>query len=154
IVTSQRSKQLPNHLLVTESSLSIQGIGGSCGREDAYGSTCASVTPTGNRARKTSFIPPSSPLEIGAAGTASLSNCAYSASSARCFSSARPAIFGFTTKTGHLPAGLNARGFGEFGGGCASNTKRRSHTSTLGSRCVAPTWSLPILSIFQNANCG
>jgi hypothetical protein len=32
IVTSQRAKQLPNHLLVNESSLSTQGIGGSCGR--------------------------------------------------------------------------------------------------------------------------
>jgi hypothetical protein len=31
-VTSQNSKQGPNHLLVNEPSLSIQGIGGSCGR--------------------------------------------------------------------------------------------------------------------------
>ncbi len=32
IVTSQCSKQVPNHLLVNEPSLSTQGIGGSCGR--------------------------------------------------------------------------------------------------------------------------
>src|SRR5260370_23383345 len=31
ITTSQRSEQLPNHLLVNEPSLSTQGIGGCCG---------------------------------------------------------------------------------------------------------------------------
>src|SRR5262249_2035727 len=105
-----------------EPSSSIQRIGGSCGREGAYGSTFASVTLPGNRARKTSFIPPSRPLYIGGAGTSSLSSCAYSSSAAACFSSARRALFGFTTKAGHLPVGLNTRGFGEFGGDCASKT--------------------------------
>src|SRR5262249_27093546 len=54
--------KVPKNLLVNEPSLSTQRIGGSCGRREAYGSTCASVTLPGKRARKTSFIPPSSPL--------------------------------------------------------------------------------------------
>jgi hypothetical protein len=54
---------VPNNLLANEPSLSTQGIGGSCGNRDAYGNTFASgITLPGNRARKTSFIPPSSPL--------------------------------------------------------------------------------------------
>src|SRR5262245_60238312 len=65
---------------------------------------------------------PSSPVVIGAVGHASFSNLAYLASSARCFSNARPAIFGFMTKAGHLAVGLNTRGFGEFGRACASKT--------------------------------
>src|SRR5262245_28881091 len=97
---------VPNHLLVNEPCLSAQGIGGSCGQCDANGSSLASVTLFGNRARKTLFIPPSRPLEIGAAGTSSLSNCAYSSSSVRCFFSTGCAIFRSTAKAGHLPAGL------------------------------------------------
>jgi hypothetical protein len=52
----------------------------------------------------------------------SLTNRAYSISSARCFSSAGRAIFGLTTKAGHLLVGSNARGCDEFGGADASNT--------------------------------
>jgi hypothetical protein len=48
----------PNNLLVNEPSLSTQGIGGNCGRYDAYGSTFASLTLPGNRARKTLFRRP------------------------------------------------------------------------------------------------
>src|SRR5262249_60888440 len=83
IVTSQRSKQLPNHLLVTESSLSTQGIGGSCGRQDAYGSPCPDGTLTGNPARRNSFIPPSRPVQLGAASTSACRTCRHSAASAR-----------------------------------------------------------------------
>src|SRR5215475_1189667 len=54
--------EVPNHLLVNEPSLSTQGIGGRCGRYDAYGITFASVTLPGNCERKALFIPPSSPL--------------------------------------------------------------------------------------------
>src|SRR6516165_11858783 len=105
--------RVPNNLLVNEPSLSTQGIGGNCGRYDAYGSTFASLTLPGNRARKTLFIPPSSPLYIGEAGTLSLSNCANLTSSVRCFSNARRAIF----EVGHVEVRLNTKGNCQFRGG-------------------------------------
>lgn len=50
-------KTVPNHLLVNEPSLSTQGIGCDCGKQDADGSTFASDTLPGNCARKALFIP-------------------------------------------------------------------------------------------------
>jgi hypothetical protein len=54
----------PKNLLGNEPSLSAQGTGGICGKSiSPLGSTIASgIILPGNRARKTLFIPPSSPL--------------------------------------------------------------------------------------------
>jgi hypothetical protein len=57
------SNKAPNNLLANEPSLSAQGTGGSCGSRDPVVSTLASgIMLPGNWARKTLFIPPSSPL--------------------------------------------------------------------------------------------
>ena len=55
----------PKNLFANEPSLSVQGMGGSCGNSgpDPGGNTIASGTMTpGNCAWKILFIPPSSPL--------------------------------------------------------------------------------------------
>jgi hypothetical protein len=58
------SSKAPKNLFVTEPSLSVQGTDGICGRScDPFGSTFASgIILPGSTARKTLFIPPSSPL--------------------------------------------------------------------------------------------
>jgi len=58
------SNKAPKKLLADGPSLSTQGTGGSCGSPiPVGGSTIASgIILPGNRARKTVFIPPSSPL--------------------------------------------------------------------------------------------
>ena len=109
----------PNNLLANEPSLSAQGTGGICGSpgpaQAARLSLAVLFCPGTARGKPYSFRRRVR-CRLGRLPCCTLTNCAYSSSSARCFSRADRAIFGLTTKAGHLPFGSNTRGFDEFAG--------------------------------------